>query len=222
LIEPTTVRRTIDCTISDLPPDPERKGSSLWEVNQPIDKLRATTLFASSPTPLFTRTIFAWSRETDLYTNIPKGFRGQAEWTKTAGLTPPESYLQLPLNGIPIPSALELETVNGDNPPIAIDRAWIEFTAPLITAKVVSNAPLFLYYGNPKASAPSYDLRLVRDELLAANKHLATLDGEEILKPTASNPWDTSAGSPWLWAALALVVVVLLVVVAKLLPKATA
>jgi hypothetical protein len=222
LIEPTTVRRTIDCTISDLPPDPERKGSSLWEVNQPIDKLRATTLFASSPTPLFTRTIFAWSRETDLYTNIPKGFRGQAEWTKTAGLTPPESYLQLPLISTPIPTALELETANGDNPPIAIDRAWIEFTAPLITAKVVSNAPLFLYYGNPKASAPSYDLRLVRDELLAANKHLATLDGEEILKPTAPSPWDTSAGSPWLWAALALVVVVLLVVVAKLLPKAAA
>jgi hypothetical protein len=188
-------------------------------VKQPIDQLRATTLVATSPTPLFTRTVFARTRETDLMTNYPTGFRSSAIWTKTADASAAANELHLALQGTPIPVTLELETANGDNPPIEIDKVWIRFTAPLITAKIVSDSPLFLYYGNPKATAPTYDLRLVQDELLAANKHLATLGGEEILKPTPS-PWTTSAGSPWLWAALALVVVVLLVVVAKLLPSA--
>jgi hypothetical protein len=219
LIEPATAVRTIDCAISPLPSDPQQPGVSRWEVKQPIDQLRATTLVATSPTPLFTRTVFARTRETDLMTNYPTGFRSSAIWTKTADASAAANELHLALQGTPIPVTLELETANGDNPPIEIDKVWIRFTAPLITAKIVSDSPLFLYYGNPKATAPTYDLRLVQDELLAANKHLATLGGEEILKPTPS-PWTTSAGSPWLWAALALVVVVLLVVVAKLLPSA--
>jgi hypothetical protein len=218
LIEPATAVRTIDCTVAPLPADPKRPGVSRWEVKQPIDGLRATALVATSPTPLFTRTIFAHTRETDLMTNFPKGFRGYANWTKTATTSAAANELQLSLQGTPIPMVLDLETTDGDNPPIEIDKVWIRFNAPLIAAKVVSGSPLFLYYGNPKATAPSYDLRLVRDELLAADKHVATLGGEEILKPTPASPWSTSAGSPWLWAALALVVGVLLVVVAKLLP----
>jgi hypothetical protein len=219
LIEATTALRTIDCTVAALPADPQRPNVSRWRMEQPINHLRATTLVATSPTPLFTRTLTARSRETHPMTNFPTGFSGQANWTKTADGSADANQLRLELRGTPIPTTLDLETTNGDNPPIDIDKVWIEFTAPMIAAKIVSNAPLFLYYGNPGATAPAYDLRLVRAELLAADKHLATLGGEEILKPTAASPWATTAGSPWLWAVLALVVGVLLVIVAKLLPK---
>ena len=93
------------------------------------------------------------------------------------------------------------------------------YAAPLLVAKLISAAPLFLYYGNPQATAPIYDLRLVRNELLAADRQATTLAAEEVLKPEAAKPWANTAGSPWLWAALALVVVALLAIVARLLPK---
>ena len=81
--------------------------------------------------------------------------------------------------------------------------------------------PLDLYYGNREAAAPRYDIALIAGQILAADKETATLGPEE-----------TGSGESWagralkgtrsgvvFWAALGLVVVALLVVVAKLLPK---
>lgn len=48
-----------------------------------------------------------------------------------------------------------------------------------------------------------------------------TLGSEEILSPGKEKSGSMDAGSPWLWLALAGLVVVLLVVVAKLLPRET-
>ena len=62
--------------------------------------------------------------------------------------------------------------------------------------------------------------RLLRAlEPAVADKQSATLAAEEILKPERPHGDGLSLGSPWLWAALALVVGVLLVVVARMLPK---
>lgn len=94
----------------------------------------------------------------------------------------------------------------------------LRFAAPSITAKLTDSAPLFLYYGNPEVPAPDYDLRLVRNELLSADSQSAELGNEELLKLQPPDQQAIGAGSPWLWAALAGVVVVLLVIVAKLLP----
>ena len=69
---------------------------------------------------------------------------------------------------------------------------------------------------------PRHDLRLVWDELMAADQQATTLGSEELLRPGIEKPGAMDAGSPWLWLALAGVVVVLLVVVAKLLPRETA
>jgi hypothetical protein len=62
-------------------------------------------------------------------------------------------------------------------------------------------------------------LRLVRDELLAAPPEPASLGEEEILKPDPGDGPAMDAGSPWLWLALGGVVVALLTIVAKLLPR---
>ena len=88
-----------------------------------------------------------------------------------------------------------------------------------MVAKLTNDAPLFLVYGNPKASAPQYDRRLVQKELMAAEPKSATLRAEESLGPNKQAPVMLDAGSPWLWLALGGVVVALLVVVAKLLPQ---
>lgn len=117
---------------------------------------------------------------------------------------------------------IHLQTDHGDNPPIPVENPHVRYSAPAIVAKLTDDAPLFLVYGNPKATAPQYDLRLVRNELMAAEPQPASLREEEILGPDRRGKMAVDTGSPWLWLALGGVVVALLVVVAKLLPQPAA
>ena len=112
----------------------------------------------------------------------------------------------------------QLQTDHGDNTAISLVNPHLRYSAPVMVAKLTNDAPLFLVYGNPKASAPQYDLRLVQKELMAAEPKSATLRAEESLGPNKQAPVMLDEGSPWLWLALGGVVVALLVVVAKLLP----
>jgi hypothetical protein len=80
-----------------------------------------------------------------------------------------------------------------------------------------------LYYGNPRAAAPRYDLSLVAHQLLAAEKSPATLAAEEPLKRTAwAEGRGAGPGSLVFWGVLTAVVIGLLFVIARLLPKAAA
>ena len=70
-------------------------------------------------------------------------------------------------------------------------------------------------------TAPRYDLALVAGQILAAEKSVASLGAEE---PARTGGWADQAlagprGGIIFWSALAIVVVALLIVVAKLLPK---
>ena len=210
--------RTISAALAGRP-DPKRPSVSRWQVTLPLENLPVYDLIADSPSPLFTRAFKATAECKDESGNVRIETLGSATWTKSATPDGSSSSFSLGFGGTRLPVEFWLETDNGDNPPITVENIRLLYAAPLLAAKLVSTAPLFLYYGNPQAAAPAYDLRLVRAELLAADKQAAALGAEEVLKPDASKPWAITAGSPWLWAALALVVVVLLGVVAKLLPK---
>ena len=85
--------------------------------------------------------------------------------------------------------------------------------------KTMDAAPIQLYYGNPQANTPHYDLSLVEKELKTAAPLNATLGREDQLKPVPSPAEESGQGSPWLWAVLAVVVGGLLWLVARLLPK---
>jgi hypothetical protein len=79
---------------------------------------------------------------------------------------------------------------------------------------------IFLFYGNPSASAPRYDLSLVAAQLLAADKPDASAGAEEQLKKASWRAGQKPGkGGVVFWGILALVVVVLLVIISKLLPK---
>ncbi|MEI6654470.1 MAG: DUF3999 family protein [Verrucomicrobiota bacterium] len=210
--------RTINAAIAERP-DPKRPSVSRWLLTLPLENLPVYDLIADSPSPLFTRTFKATTERKDELGNVWIETLGTATWTKTATPNGSSSSFSLGFGGTRLPAEFWLEADNGDNPPIKVENIRLHYAAPLLAAKLVSATPLFLYYGNPQAAAPAYDLRLVRAELLAADKQASTLGAEEVLKPDAAKPWAITAGSPWLWAALALVVVLLLVIVAKLLPK---
>jgi hypothetical protein len=119
---------------------------------------------------------------------------------------------------------LILETDNGDNPPIALENFTAYYTATRMLFKTSARDGLFLYYGNAGAPSPSYDLNLVAGELVAADKAAATLGPEELLKKSS---WLESSRTPatggiLFWGILAVVVVGLLAIISRLLPKAPA
>ena len=97
------------------------------------------------------------------------------------------------------------------------------FPATRVNFKSRAGDKLFLYYGNPRVSPPSYDLSLVATELMLADRSIATLAGEDQLKKDSWNVSGTAgSGGAIFWATLAAVVVVLLAVIARLLPKTPA
>ena len=116
---------------------------------------------------------------------------------------------------------LWIETDNGDNPAIALGTLQVIYPVVRLVFKVAQPDGFALAYGNPSAVAPRYDLGLVAVRLLTSSRSVAHM-GDDEQSTGARNPFAGISGGYVFWGALALVVVVLLVVVAKLLPKPSA
>jgi hypothetical protein len=210
--------RSIDVKLS---PDPETKrpSVSIWRVSPPLERLPALRLVLHSPTPMFERTVTALAVETDSEGDRSRRPIHSGSWVRRAQDSPTD--FELPLVFVLQRKELVIEIENSDNAPLELDKARVEYPLISVIAKVTGTAPLFLYYGNKDARMPRYDLELARTELLASPMTTARLGPEETLRILAKEKRfiGPSTGSPWLWAALALVLVVLLWIVAKLLPR---
>jgi hypothetical protein len=189
---------------------------SRWQIKLPRAALPLTHLTLSSATPLFQRHLRVFEKVADDRGNTYERPLASAEWRHTPD---DRRTLTFALNRAPTTDTLFLETDNGDNPPIAI--GGVSAAYPVTRLLFKSDTPPALYYGNPQAMAPRYDLALVAGRILTAEKGVAGLGPEEKLKADgwAQGAFGGGRGSVVFWAVLALVVVVLLGVVAKLLPK---
>jgi hypothetical protein len=126
----------------------------------------------------------------------------------------------LTLDGPLQSDTLFLETHNGDNPPVELEKFQLFYPATRILFKARLDDELFLYYGNPRADAPRYDLSLVAGQLLSADKTIASPGTEQqLLKSSWREHEIPGQGGVVFWGILALVVVVLLVIISRLLPK---
>ena len=219
LIKPGTVTRELAPAAVASHPDAKRPTVTCWDITLPVDGLPAVDLTAISTAPMFVRRFEVVLAGKDELGNHWSEVAGTAEWTKASG---EDSRLILGLGGRRMPRAFVLQTDHGDNPPITLDHVCVRYLAPSLVAKLGGGDPLWLYYGNAAAAPPQYDLRLVRDGLLAAAPQAAGLGDEELLQPDARPRGGADAGSPWLWLALAGVVAALLGIVAKLLPRSAA
>jgi hypothetical protein len=126
------------------------------------------------------------------------------------------------LQQIPKTKRLVLETENGDNAPIHVNKVEAYYRAPRLLFRFKpTTTPLYLYYGQPEVSAPQYDLNLIAAELLSTPPQEAQLGKEEALKAT---PWweppvPSGGGKYFFWGVMILVVLGLLIVIAWLLPE---
>jgi hypothetical protein len=200
--------------------DPKQPDVSRWQVKLPHARLPVTELSCVSPTALFQRRVTVFEEITDSRRGgKQRRGLGLADWSQTPGRA--TGRLIVTLMGSPETDTLFLETENGDNPAIALEQFEVIVPAPRLAFKSSESAgDLFLYFGNPNAVMPRYDLSLVAAEVQAAAKQPATLGPLEPLKPGSGWRWGPiGTGSPLLWGVLVVVGGSLLTLIIRLLPK---
>jgi hypothetical protein len=200
--------------------DPKNPKLSRWIITLPRAGLPLTRLNCVTKTPLFKRDMSLFEELTDERGEKYRVALGSAEWTQTPERKTKE--FSLSFNEAARSDTLFLETENGDNPPIELENFTAFYPVTRVLFKAKADDLLFLYYGNPSIAPPNYDLSLVADELLSADEAPATLAAEEQLK---KDSWvenrTPGTGGLVFWAVLGVVVVGLLVIVARLLPKSS-
>jgi hypothetical protein len=213
LLRPLAVRAT-------LVPEAKQPRLSRWRLGLPLPRLPLTRLTATVSTPLFQRQLRLCEDLEDDRGNTSRRWLGEVSWSQTPGRH--TAVFAMTLNQAPQTGTLWLETDNGDNPPIELSDVRVYHGVTQLLFKAAGGAPVFLYYGAPQATTPRYDLSLVGPQLLAADKTVSVLGAEEALKGQSLADAMTVAGRGGIlfWGMLGLVVVVLLVVIARLLPKA--
>ena len=201
--------------------DSKKPALSRWSVKLPQPGMPITRLVCTSSSPLFHRQMRLWEEVTDERGDKFATELGRATWDQTPNA--PKRDLVIELNARPKSDTLFLETDNGDNPPIELRdfRGFYPATRVVFKATPDPAQPVWLYYGNPEAAAPHYDLTLVAGELLKAERSSITAGAEENLLPKPSFAGQTLTGSTRFifWGALALVVIVLLAIMSRFLPK---
>jgi hypothetical protein len=170
---------------------------------------------------LFQREMRLWEEVVDERGETFPRELGRATWKRVPGETTREFTIQLDV--APRSDPLFLETDNGDNPAIELHDFHGHYPVTRVVFKAISDSaqPIRLYYGNPDAASPRYDVTLIADQLLRAERASATLgEQENVGSPTERITQTLSGSASYIfWGVLAVVVVVLLLLISRLLPK---
>ena len=219
ILERTSISRSLTPAVTATN-DAKDPKLSRWILKLPLSSLPVTRLSCTTETPLFQREMNLCEEVTDERGERYRHNLGSAIWMQKPDRKNGE--LLLALNSPPQSDTLFLETQNGDNPPIVLQKVQLFYPATRILFKTGSDDELFLYYGNPRATAPSYDLSLVAGQLLSAERAIASPGTrQQLLKSSWRDREIPGKGGVIFWGILALVVVVLLMIISRLLPKSS-
>jgi hypothetical protein len=217
IIQRTSISRVLTPAVTATN-DTKNPKLSRWIIKLPQGGLPLTRFTCVAQTPLFERSMSLYEKLADERGDTYRHELGGASWTQTPDHNSKEFVLNF--DSMPQGDTFFLETENGDNPPIELDKFQIFYPATRFLFKAKSDDELFLYYGNQRAAPPRYDLSLVAGELLAADKKPALLSSEQQLKkPSWHENEVPGKGGIVFWGILAVVVVVLLIIISRLLPK---
>ena len=216
ILEATSISRALTPTVTTAS-DKKDPGMSRWIIKLPRNGLPITHLDCTAQTPLFQRDVTLYEELSDDRGDKYRRPLGGAHWVQTPDRT--RKQFILALTGSPNSDTLVLETHNGDNPPIDLEKFQAFYPATRVLFKAQPAEELLLYYGNPQTAAPRYDLSLVAGQLLAADQGEATLGAEEQLKKSWGEGHRPGKGGVVFWGILAVVVVALLIIISRLLPQ---
>jgi len=220
IIQRTSINRTLKLQAFPIH-DPQKTKLSRWLIWLPQANLPITRLTCVAETPLFQRTLTLSTKMTDERGGEFSRQIGSATWKQT-----PESKqktFSLTLDAVPQDDLLMLDTDNGDNLPIQLKEFTAVYPVTRVLFKANAGDPIYLYYGNSQVAPPTYDISLVAGELLAAEKNNPQVFSEEQLKKSSWAESQTPGqGGIVFWGILAVVVVGLLAIISRLLPKTPA
>ncbi len=196
--------------------DPKRPNVSRWQISLPRSGVLFSSLTSKSTTPFFRREVRLVATRRDSYGNFSQETIGSTTWARLPEDKP--KNLSLTISSAPSTNTVFLEIENGDNPPMELSSVQLWWPTSRLVFKTTPTDSVALYYGNPKAETPRYDLEILGHRLLAADRTPAVLAPEETLKP--SNAFGAFNSGGWFfWSVLALVVTGLFFVISRLLPK---
>ncbi len=192
-----------------------RAGHSRWRLALPAAHLPLTRLTLQTGSGIFQRRLTISEPSTGPRPREEYRQIASVDWHRGPG--EPDT-LSVPLDLRTASDHLQLDTDNGDNPPWVLTSARAAHPVMRLVFRA-EPGELTLHYGNPRALPARYDVTLVADQLLNAERHVARL------APPLDRPrgvWsELLAGklSLLFWGVLGVVTIALLVIVAKLLPK---
>jgi hypothetical protein len=217
LIERTSINRTVTLTAASAN-DSERPKVSRWQLKLPQRAIPITRITCASNSSLFERTFRIWEELTDERGDKYAGELAQATWRRVPNQ--PAGQLAAALQRPPKSDTILIETDNGDNPPIELHdfRGYYPATRVIFTS--TKSQPTALYYGNDDDAAPQYDAKLIAGQLLRSERMAAALGPQETLKSERVRETLSGSARYIFWGVLGIVVVALLVLISRLLPKA--
>ena len=217
ILEHTSISRSLAPAVTATN-DAKDTKLSRWIIRLPQSRLPVIHLSCATQTALFQRDLTIYEELADERGEKYRHNLGGASWVQKPDRKSREFFLTL--DSPPQSDTLFLETHNGDNPPVELEKFQLFYPATRILFKAGPDDELFLYYGNPRADTPRYDLSLVAGQLLSADKALASPGTEQqLLKSSWREHEIPGQGGVVFWSILALVVVVLLIIISRLLPK---
>jgi hypothetical protein len=217
LIERTSINRTVTLTAASAN-DRERPTVSRWQLKLPQAAIPITRISCASDSSLFERTFRIWEELTDERGDKYAGELAQATWRRVPNQ--PAGQLAASLERTPRSDTILIETENGDNPPIELHDIRGYYPATRVIFTSAKSQPITLYYGNDEAAAPRYDAKLIAAQLLRSERMAAALGPQETLKSERVRETLSGSARYIFWGVLGIVVVALLVLISRLLPKA--
>jgi len=194
---------------------------SRWAIDLGNAHLPISHLTCLASETLFRRNVILYEEAEDARGRKQRRRIGGATWVRS-----PEyegTTLRIIVTRRPLTRRLFLEVDNGDNLPLSLEKFRFYYQTTRLIFKADSESPLWIYYGNPDASRPQYDIGLIAAALFSADKVPAALDKGERLEEASW--WKIGAPTGvvrwFFWLCLGVAVFVLLFVIAKLLPTAT-
>lgn len=210
-----------DYTMRNLPVSAERGESaasvSVWKIKLPCKNFPLSQLTALVPDTVFQRQVSLYEDASD---DQGRGYRrmlGSTIWS-SKGQGASTAY-SIGVAGAPSGDELRLEIENGDNKPLELSSFKLYFPVSRLIYKWKGAGGLWLYYGNPEARYPAYDISMVAQELLNEDKHPARLEGESGDNQGWGNfKLDTTFSRAAFWIVLIVVAALLVFIIVRLLP----
>jgi hypothetical protein len=217
LVERTSINRTVTLTAASAN-DSERPTVSRWQLKLPQAAIPITRITCASDSSLFERTFRIWEELTDERGDKYAGELAQATWRRVP--SQPAGQLAASLEHMPRSDTILIETENGDNSPIELHDFRGHYPATRLIFTSAESQPIALYYGNDEVAAPRYDAKLMAAQLLRSERMAAALGPQEALKSERISETLSGSARYIFWGVLGIVVVALLVLISRLLPKA--